>query len=183
MGSDQGLSKNAKHAAQQTHDRKTRARSCKTRCPVFRASRVSEPSSVTPFMDWREGILAYVGTGVAAVLIFPRCTEVISRAQDTHERIVLSRKRTTGPPPLVPCPQSESKGARNSLRGIAIIGALIGFIQFYNALDNDLVFDDHLAIRNNPIISRSNTTLYDIWVHDFWGKPLKDVSSHKKLVG
>jgi hypothetical protein len=49
---------------------------------------------------------------------------------------------------------------------------------YLNALENAFVFDDTLAIVNNPDI-RPGAPLADLLLHDFWGKALEKEDSHK----
>ncbi|KAJ1625734.1 hypothetical protein T492DRAFT_879643 [Pavlovales sp. CCMP2436] len=56
--------------------------------------------------------------------------------------------------------------------------ALLGLVAYLNALRTGFVFDDNLAILENKDAMSSNALL-PIFVHDFWGRPLNTVSSHK----
>lgn len=49
---------------------------------------------------------------------------------------------------------------------------------FYNSLDNEFVFDDHLAIVNNADTDPA-TPFLDLWKHDIWGKDLTAHDSHR----
>ena len=57
--------------------------------------------------------------------------------------------------------------------------AAIAMAQYANSVHNDLVFDDHLAIRNNPMVDPTKSTLLEMLSHDFWGKLLTAKDSHK----
>ena len=49
---------------------------------------------------------------------------------------------------------------------------------FFNSLDNEFVFDDHLAIVNN-VDTDPSTPFSDLWKHDIWGKDLMAHDSHR----
>uniref|UniRef100_UPI00398EE257 protein O-mannosyl-transferase TMTC4 isoform X4 n=1 Tax=Pristiophorus japonicus TaxID=55135 RepID=UPI00398EE257 len=59
----------------------------------------------------------------------------------------------------------------------AIVGAL-ALLCFANSYDGDFVFDDSEAIINNKDL-RPETSLRNIWEHDFWGTTLISNTSHK----
>lgn len=60
--------------------------------------------------------------------------------------------------------------------GCTLVSALsLGL--FWNSLENDFVFDDHLAIRNNNDVSSDDW--WSLWQNDFWGRNLKQSNSHK----
>ncbi|XP_030057204.1 protein O-mannosyl-transferase TMTC4 [Microcaecilia unicolor] len=59
----------------------------------------------------------------------------------------------------------------------SIIG-LLAFVCFANSFDGDFVFDDSEAILNNKDL-RAETSLGDLWIHDFWGTKLSSNASHK----
>lgn len=46
------------------------------------------------------------------------------------------------------------------------------------ALECGFVFDDHLAVEGNPD-TLIGSSWRDVFVHDFWGKPLRATDSHK----
>ena len=56
---------------------------------------------------------------------------------------------------------------------------LISVVTYRNVYRCDFVFDDHLAIRRNRDVDTSETSWRDVWSHDFWGKDLKAIDSHK----
>ncbi|XP_032222074.1 protein O-mannosyl-transferase TMTC1 [Nematostella vectensis] len=58
------------------------------------------------------------------------------------------------------------------------ITALCAFFSYANSLSCDLVHDDIFAIKENPDI-RPNVSLYDVFINDFWGKPMSSNTSHK----
>ena len=60
-----------------------------------------------------------------------------------------------------------------------IIVFLISIGTYWNVYRCDFVFDDHLAIRGNRDVDTSKTGWRDVWSHDFWGKDLKAIDSHK----
>ena len=57
--------------------------------------------------------------------------------------------------------------------------AALAMAAYANSVTNDLAFDDHLAIRNNAIVDPLQSGLKDILTHDFWGKDLTKIDSHK----
>ena len=58
------------------------------------------------------------------------------------------------------------------------IVTLLCCLCYWNSLDGDLVHDDIFAIRDNKDI-RTDTPLLQLFSNDFWGKPIKDPTSHK----
>jgi len=60
-----------------------------------------------------------------------------------------------------------------------IIVFLLSLGTYWNVYHCDFVFDDHMAIRRNLDVDTSRTTWTSLWSHDFWGKDLKAVDSHK----
>jgi tetratricopeptide (TPR) repeat protein len=63
--------------------------------------------------------------------------------------------------------------------GFAALIGLLGVAQYWNSLSNDLVFDDHLAIRGNDDVDHTKTAWVSLLTHDFWGKDLRQIDSHK----
>lgn len=60
---------------------------------------------------------------------------------------------------------------------IICIAGLI-YVSYSNALKNDFVFDDHLAIVNNRDTT-SDSQWSDLFFHDIWGKNLTAIDSHR----
>lgn len=58
-----------------------------------------------------------------------------------------------------------------------IIGTL-SVICYWNSLDCDLVHDDIFAIKENMDL-RPKTRIGQLFQNDFWGKPMRDNTSHK----
>lgn len=55
---------------------------------------------------------------------------------------------------------------------------VVSVLCFANSLHGDFVHDDIVAITTNPdVIGR--TSLLDVFKHDFWGKAMSDMDSHK----
>ena len=63
------------------------------------------------------------------------------------------------------------------LLGYGII-ALTSLTCYMNSLDYDLVHDDVFAIKENSDV-RPDTSLYNLFMNDFWGKPMWSNTSHK----
>ena len=61
--------------------------------------------------------------------------------------------------------------------GYGII-ALTSLTCYVNSLDYDLVHDDVFAIKENSDV-RPDTSLYNLFMNDFWGKPMWSNTSHK----
>ncbi|CAH3117107.1 unnamed protein product [Porites lobata] len=61
--------------------------------------------------------------------------------------------------------------------GYGII-ALTSLTCYMNSLDYDLVHDDVFAIKENSDV-RPDTSLYNLFMNDFWGKPMWSNTSHK----
>lgn len=61
---------------------------------------------------------------------------------------------------------------------VCIVLFFVCFGVFQNSLDNEFVFDDHLAIVNNADTDPS-TPFVDLWRHDIWGKDLMAHDSHR----
>ena len=57
-------------------------------------------------------------------------------------------------------------------RSAAALCAAVAAATYLNALDCDFVFDDTLAIVNNPDV-RPDAPLVGMLTNDFWGKPLE----------
>lgn len=55
---------------------------------------------------------------------------------------------------------------------------LIVAICFANSLHGDFVHDDIPALVQNPDVL-GTTTLSELFLHDFWGRPMSDPESHK----
>lgn len=56
--------------------------------------------------------------------------------------------------------------------------ALVAASVYANSLHNDFVFDDVAAIETNLDLT-DETTFAELFRHDFWGKDMSDVASHK----
>ena len=71
------------------------------------------------------------------------------------------------------------QGNQNQLKIIAhlMIGILC-VICYWNSLDCDLVHDDIFAIKENMDL-RPETGIGQLFQNDFWGKSMKDNTSHK----
>ena len=53
---------------------------------------------------------------------------------------------------------------------------------YANTYDVGFLYDDEPAIVRNPIVARhSQTTIHDVFKHDFWGHPLHLAGSHKSF--
>ncbi|XP_066925544.1 protein O-mannosyl-transferase TMTC1-like [Clytia hemisphaerica] len=63
---------------------------------------------------------------------------------------------------------------------ITLLITLVCFICFYNSLENGFVHDDIFAIVNNKDIL-PNTSVWNIFYNDFWGRTLIDSKSHKSF--
>lgn len=61
---------------------------------------------------------------------------------------------------------------------ICLLTAAAAFLCYLNSLNGDFVHDDLYAIKNNGDVTGKNS-LWSIWGHDFWGKPMSDPHSHK----
>jgi Flp pilus assembly protein TadD len=61
----------------------------------------------------------------------------------------------------------------------SVLIGILGVAQYWNSLSNDLVFDDHLAIRGNDDVDHTKTAWTSLLTHDFWGKDLRQIDSHK----
>ena len=59
-----------------------------------------------------------------------------------------------------------------------IFTSILAGICYSNSLNGDFVHDDIFAIKNNGDVTGSNNVL-DIFYNDFWGKPMRDPTSHK----
>lgn len=61
---------------------------------------------------------------------------------------------------------------------VCLLTAAAAFLCYLNSLNGDFVHDDLYAIKNNGDVTGKNS-LWSIWGHDFWGKPMSDPHSHK----
>ena len=59
-----------------------------------------------------------------------------------------------------------------------VVVTLICFICFSNSLENGFVHDDIFAIKNNKDI-KPETSVWNIFANDFWGRKLLSPKSHK----
>lgn len=64
----------------------------------------------------------------------------------------------------------------NSLMYLAIFAASVTV--YANSLCGDLVHDDIYAITNNPD-ARGDTSVWQLFSNDFWGRSMADNASHK----
>lgn len=69
------------------------------------------------------------------------------------------------------------------LRGFSKVAScgllcLLCFVCYWNSLPGGLVHDDIFAIRDNKDV-RPDTPIFELLLHDFWGKPMSDPTSHK----
>jgi hypothetical protein len=55
---------------------------------------------------------------------------------------------------------------------------IITIIAYWPSLSAGLVFDDRPAIIENPDV-RPSTSLHHLFLNDFWGRRLTDVSEHQ----
>lgn len=62
--------------------------------------------------------------------------------------------------------------------GVCSLLLLLVALCFYNSLQNDFTFDDHLAIEQNFDMDERQVFSH-LWVHDIWGKDLIEPDSHK----
>ena len=66
---------------------------------------------------------------------------------------------------------------------LPLLSGLLATYTFWETRRAGFVWDDRAAIKGNPdVIDQTSTfssALYNIWTHDFWGKPLNTSSSHK----
>jgi Flp pilus assembly protein TadD len=60
----------------------------------------------------------------------------------------------------------------------ALVPAVFAACVYMNALEGSLVYDDGATVRNNPDVW-GNTTLAEVWLHDYWGRDITDDRSHK----
>ena len=61
----------------------------------------------------------------------------------------------------------------------SLLVAALSLLVFLNSLNGDFVFDDHRAILTNDDLDVEKTTLWDLFVHDFWGGAMTRKESHK----
>lgn len=61
---------------------------------------------------------------------------------------------------------------------ICLLTAAAAVLCYLNSLNGDFVHDDLYAIKNNRDVTGKNS-LWSIWGHDYWGKPMSDPRSHK----
>ena len=61
----------------------------------------------------------------------------------------------------------------------ALFVGILGFVQYIDSRELDLVFDDNLCIRNNDDAYPSRTTWQSVFFHDYWGRDLRKDDSHK----
>ena len=66
---------------------------------------------------------------------------------------------------------------------LPLLSGLLATYTFWETRRAGFVWDNRAAIKGNPdVIDQTSTfssALYNIWTHDFWGKPLNTSSSHK----
>ena len=74
---------------------------------------------------------------------------------------------------------SMEKTERNlSTRSIYMLVILISIASYWNSFNGDFVHDDLSAIKTNGDVTGQNR-IWDIFLNDFWGKPMADQTSHK----
>lgn len=61
---------------------------------------------------------------------------------------------------------------------ICVLIACISTACYYNSADGDFVFDDAEAIMGNKDLE-TDSDVWSLWVHDFWGDPIASKTSHK----
>ena len=61
----------------------------------------------------------------------------------------------------------------------SLLVATLSLLVYLNSLDGDFVFDDHRAILTNDDLDVEKTTLWELFVHDFWGGAMSRKESHK----
>ncbi len=57
--------------------------------------------------------------------------------------------------------------------------AIISTVIYSNSLDGDFVFDDHRAILTNDDLDTEKTSVWELFMHDFWGGTMWRKESHK----
>ena len=76
--------------------------------------------------------------------------------------------------------QVGRRGLRSIPRpGYSLIVAAVAVVVYMNSLSGDFVHDDVVAIRRNADVVGPSTDLWRIFTNDFWGKPIRDATSHK----
>ena len=58
---------------------------------------------------------------------------------------------------------------------VAAVSALV----YLNSLEGGFVFDDHRAILTNDDLDQEKTTVWNVFLHDFWGGTMRRKESHK----
>jgi hypothetical protein len=58
---------------------------------------------------------------------------------------------------------------------------VVSMLCFVNSLNGEFVHDDIVAITNNPDVI-GKTKLYQLFLHDFWGKPMVDPGIKLSLI-
>ena len=66
-----------------------------------------------------------------------------------------------------------------SLSGSSLLVAAASFLVYCNSLWGGFVFDDHRAILTNDDLDSSKTSLWGVFVNDFWGGHMSRSESHK----
>lgn len=53
------------------------------------------------------------------------------------------------------------------------------FLSYWSSLDGEFVFDDHRGVLTNNDLDASKTSLWEVFLHDFWGGLMSRKESHK----
>lgn len=61
---------------------------------------------------------------------------------------------------------------------VVCIPVAAAILCYVNSLEGDFLHDDVFAIKSNKDV-RGETSLSEIFLNDFWGKPMDDKTSHK----
>ena len=73
--------------------------------------------------------------------------------------------------------QDEAKFTTTTL--VAIAAMLAGLWFYWSVPDGEFVHDDARAIVNNPDVTGEGTTVWRLWLNDFWGEDIASADSHK----
>ena len=60
-----------------------------------------------------------------------------------------------------------------------LLVAAVSLLVYLNSLNGDFAFDDHRAILTNDDLDAEKTTLWQLFVHDFWGGAMTRKESQK----
>lgn len=67
----------------------------------------------------------------------------------------------------------------SSLPAAALAVTAASFLVYWNSFWGEFVFDDHRAILTNDDLDSGKTSLWGVFVHDFWGGHMSRPESHK----